>query len=396
MGDAISSDRPVKKPYRILALLPLIYGDSFGFWNRDMGLVVRTLRAMGYDAWLVALYHPEQTPGPDKPVIRATVQELGDPAWWQKQGPDAMILNTWAAPRHEAMRTAALSLGKPLVEKLDTDGIKSPKLGLFLFFIHEVFRYKYSDSWYVKAATVIRAIVRTSVIYLFPALMDRRMIDGMSRVQVFAAETPLAVARVKRFLRLYQALPLPRVVTIAHPVNTTEMRLLPGDCKENVVVAVGRWNDAQKDWPLLFAIARRFLSIRPDWKIVVIGRLPCLSEKDRRELVSLENRLILSGPLEHQQLSDWNRKAKIYLMTSYYESFNIAAAEALCCGCSVVGPSQIASSSYFASRESGTPSYQRSPDHMTDALIAEVDEWGTGQRDPAKISQASLQTSHLV
>src|SRR6202050_2717365 len=203
MGDEISSGSSGLRRPRILALLPLVYGDKFGFWNRDMGLVVRTLRSMGYDAWLVALYHPDQTPGPDKPVIRATVDELGDRAWWQKQAPDAIILNTWAAPRHEAIRAAALSLKKPLIEKLDTDGIKSPKIFLWFYFMREWISYKFSDPWHIKAAAFFKAIARTFVVYSFPGLLDKKMVECMSRVPIYAAESPLATARVKRFLRLY-------------------------------------------------------------------------------------------------------------------------------------------------------------------------------------------------
>jgi len=376
---------------RILALLPLVYGDQYGFWNRDLGLIVRTLRSMGHDAWLVALYDPWQTPGPDKPVIRATLKELEDPAWWKKQQPDAVIINTWGACRYEAVRTTALSLKKPLIEKLDTDGVKSPKVWFYRYLLRDSVNYLYSDPWHKKAKAVIKAILRAVAVFSLPDILDRKMVRGMSRVPVFAAETPLAVARVKRFLRLYEAEPMPRVVTISHPVNTLQMRLAPGDIKENIVVAVGRWDDVVKGWPLLLEIARRFLAIRPDWKMVVVGGLPRFSAKVGRQILALQDRLVLAGPLDHQKLSEWNRKAKIYLLTSHCETFNIAAAEALCCGCSVVGPSQIASASYFAGSQSGTPSYLRTPDHMTDALIAEVDLWEAGQRDPVKISQASLQ-----
>jgi glycosyltransferase involved in cell wall biosynthesis len=391
MADEISNGLTGPKRLRILALIPLVYGDDYGFWNRDLGLVVRTLRSMGHDAWLMALYDPGQTLGPDKPVIRATMKELEDPAWWQKQQPDALIIGTWSATRFEAIRTAALSLKKPLIEKLDTDGVKSPKIWFSRYLLRDAVNYNYSDPWHRKAKAFLKAVSRTVVVFAFPGLLDKKMVKGMSRVAVFAAETPLAVARVKRFLRLFGAAPMPRVVTISHPVNTSQMRLLPGDLKENIVVAVGRWDDAVKGWPLLVEVARRFLAIRPDWKMVVIGGLPRFSAKVRKEILSLQDCLLLTGPLEHQQLSEWNRRAKIYLLTSHCETFNIAAAEALCCGCSVVGPSQIASASYFAGCQSGTPSYLRTPDHMTDALVAEADEWEGGKRDPVKISQASLQ-----
>ena len=385
-----ASDSAGGRRLRILALLPLVYGDTYGFWNRDLGLIVRALRALGHDAWLVALYAADQTPGPDKPVIRATREELGEPEWWEKQKPDAIIINTWSATRFAAIRAAALTVKKPLIEKLDTDGVKSPKIWFYRYLQRGLVSYNYSDPWPKKLRAFLDAVTRTCAIYLLPGLLDRKMVRQMSTVPVFAAETPLAVARVKRFLRLYGATPMPRVVTISHPANTAQMRFLPGDVKKNVVVAVGRWDDAVKGWPLLLAIAQRFLAVQPDWKMVVIGGLPRIPEKLKEELHALRDRLILTGPLDHAQLSAWNRQAKIYLLTSHCETFNIAAAEALCCGCSVVGPSQIASVSYFAGAKSGTPSHLRTPDHMTDALIAEVDEWANQHRDPAKISALSL------
>jgi glycosyltransferase involved in cell wall biosynthesis len=284
-----------------------------------------------------------------------------------------------------------VSLKKPLVEKLDTDGVKSPKIWFFRYLVRDLVNYHYSYPFLRKANIFIKAILRALVVYMLPDILDKKMVRGMSQVPVFAAETPLAVARVKRFLRLYNAAPMPRVVTIPHPANTAEMRLLPGDLKENIVMAVGRWDDAVKGWPLLLEIARRFLAIRHDWKMVIVGDTPAFSAKASREIASLRDRLVLTGPLEHQQLSGWNRKAKIYLLTSHCETFNIAAAEALCCGCSVVGPAQIASVSYFIGSQSGTSSHLRTPDHMTDALIAEVDQWEAGKRDPVGISRASLQ-----
>jgi hypothetical protein len=125
MIDEASDPKGGSKRLRILAVIPLVYGDQYGFWNRDVGLITCTFRSMGHDAWLVALHDPSQPPGLDKPVITATRRELEDSAWWRKQQPDAVIVNMWSATRFEAIRTAALSLEKPLIEKLDTDGVKS-------------------------------------------------------------------------------------------------------------------------------------------------------------------------------------------------------------------------------------------------------------------------------
>lgn len=375
---------------RILACLPLPYSEEGGFWNRDLGVVVRKLRTMGHDAWLVALKFPGYEPHPDSPVIVESKEKLEDPAWWREQQPDAIIMAAWSAPRWHALRRAAASLGKPMVEKLDTDGVKSPRIwfwnGLLQFAEPELL----SASFLEKAAAAAKGLARTLLTYYVPGVLYGKMAQSMSLVPVYAAETPVASARVRRFLRIYKTSPMPRVVTIPHPTNTDWMRGASAEAKENIVIAVGRWHVIKKGFPLLLATAQRFLELRPDWRVVVVGQKPTLKPRLQREMEETD-RFTLLGSLNHEELSAWYRRSKIYFLPSSWESFNIAAAEALCCGCSVVGPASMASVTYFASFQSGTPSYVRSPDHMTDTLLAEVDEWETGHRDPEKISRTAFQ-----
>ena len=89
----------------------------------------------------------------------------------------------------------------------------------------------------------------------------------------------------------------------------------------------------------------------------------------------------------------------MFLCTSRQESFLIAAGEALCCGCSVVGDARIASMPCFAGMSSGTTSCDSSVDNLRDALTAEINAWQSGQRDPVQISQAwqaRLHTDHVA
>ena len=220
---------------------------------------------------------------------------------------------------------------------------------------------------------------------MFPALLDQPMVRGMERVPVYVAETPIACARVRRFLRMYHANPMPHVVTIPHPVQTDDMTLPDGTLKENIVISVGRWNDAVKGWPLLCQTARLFLRSNPGWIMKVVGNG---SEKEGSILCSeFPGRFHMLGRLEHPEMKSHLRHAKIYLLTSHSETFNIAGAEALCCGCSFVGPAQIPSSAFFTGQASGTVAYLRSPNHMADALDAEANEWTCGNRCGSRISQ---------
>ena len=72
---------------RIICALPIPYGPNWGFWTRDAGLMVLTLREMGYDAWLVAL-GDESTDTTNRPVLAVPVEVLSRPEWWQAQKPD--------------------------------------------------------------------------------------------------------------------------------------------------------------------------------------------------------------------------------------------------------------------------------------------------------------------
>ncbi len=367
---------------KVICAIPLGYCDSGSFWERDLGLVVLALRERGVDAWFCAIKGEEPLVG--RPLLTATREEMNDPGWWQAQKPDAIVLNTWSAPRHDRIRRAALSVGCPVIEKLDTDGVKSPRIypwhHLRAGWIHYNRRHPLTSALPRKCEAVAKSLIT----YLFPHLLDQPMIRCMERVPVFAAETPIASARVRRFLEMYDANPLPKVVTIPHPVDVSVMNWDQAPQKLNTVIAVGRWDMAVKGWPLLEQISRRFLEKMPEWKMVVAG---AGAEREGRRLEeAYPGRFRMLGSLDREALSRELVTAKIYLLTSHLETFNIAGAEALCCGCSVVGPAQIPSSAYFAGYESGTVSYLRTPDHMADALRAEAVEWEAGARNSERIA----------
>jgi len=372
----------VRYSVKIISVIPIRFSIRGSFWERDLGLVTLAFKKLGVDAWFSAL--EGDLPPLDMPFLSSKYDQLTDPEWWRGQKPDAIILNTWSAPRHNDIRRAALAVGCPLIEKLDTDGVKSPRIyplhSLRRSWVNYDLRSPIKSGFPQKA----EAMARFLVTYLFPSLLDRPMIRCMERVPVYAAETPVASARVRRFLRMYDANPMPRVVTVPHPVNTAQMGFSPADSKRNQVIAVGRWDDAVKGWPLLEKTAELFLKIAPDWSMVVAG--PGANVEGNKMEERFPGRFSMIGRVGHEELNKLLRSSKIYLLTSHSETFNIAGAEALCCGCSIVGPAQIPSSAYFAAKNSGTVSYLRNASHMSDALMAEVDEWNNQRRNPERIS----------
>lgn len=368
---------------KIISFIPIPFFEAGNFTHRDLGLVTLGFRALGVDAWFALL--PGDSLPKEKFFLTPSRKDVADPRWWKQQKADGILINTWSSPRFDDIRSAVCAVGCPVVEKLDTDGVKSPKIYPVHSFRRGWVDYDRRHFFKSRLPKTLYAVLRFVGNGLFPFLLDKKMIRCMQKVPYFAAETPLAAERVRRFLAIYSARPMPKVFHIPHPVDTQTMFFSKDVNKSNLVVAVGRWHDAVKGWPLLERLSCLFLTQNPTWKIVAIG----LGSKELGQQLKrrFPKRFQGLGNISHYEIGKVFQRAKIYLLTSHSETFNIAAAEAVCCGCSFVGPTQIPSSPYFSCANSGTVSHLRKAVHMLDALNAEVGEWSRGRRNPLEISK---------
>jgi glycosyltransferase involved in cell wall biosynthesis len=372
---------------RILCALPLPYGPNWGFWTRDAGLMVLTLRDMGYDAWLVAL-GDASTDTSNRPVLAVALGDLSRPEGWQAQRPDAVVLSTGSSPRHDAMRRAALTATPRVVERLDTDGIRSARLFPRPYFIRAMGGYLDRRPARGRWLAPIVAAARTALLYAFPRLMDVRMVKTMRQLPAVIAESPIAADRIQQMFLTFSGAKH-HVAMIPHPVNENVLNYNETE-KENQIISVGRWDSFQKDYPLLREVLQGFLERHPDWRGVVVGGgVPEEDRIPRDDARAWRNRLTFHAHLNHEQLAQEYNRSKIYLMVSRYESFCIAAAEALCCGCSVVGSSDVPTSYYFAEKESGRVASPRTLTTLLQALDAEVESWANGKRKPGEIAAVS-------
>jgi glycosyltransferase involved in cell wall biosynthesis len=300
-----------------------------------------------------------------------------------------MVLNTWSAPRYNGIRQAALTATPRIIEKLDTDGVRSPRAWFWQYANNSRASYRDSDNPLKRFFSPGLAALRILAAY---GLMDRKIARAMSRMPALAAESPIAAERIRRFMRQY-CNPIPKVVCIPHPVVEDYMHADASGPRENRIVSVGRWQAYQKNFPLLLDVLEKFLEIHPDWEADIIGQLPKGWQPGARFTEGTSGRRIhFHNYMAHREISSIYKKSKIFFLSSRYESFNIAAAEALCCGCSVVGPVDIASVPFFAGEASGTVACRQRRDHFLDALGAEVQAWETGQRNPERISQKWVAT----
>jgi glycosyltransferase involved in cell wall biosynthesis len=357
---------------KILVLTPIPYGGWEGFYFRDNGITVRQFRQMGVDARLVVLKHTDNAPyREDMPTLTVTLRDMENAEWWREQNPWGAVLALWNAPRYDMIRQAALAVTPRVIERMDTDGVRSPAI--------------WPRQFLRPYSSVTRGVVVTLARMLFPALIDRKIALTMSRMPVMCAESPLAVARIQRIIRMHGLKP-PRIAMISHPADTLELRYQSG-CKTNQVISVAGWARPEKDLPRMIGVMRCFLELHRDWCFCLVG--DGVSEQILKEhgiKPDLLKRIRLTGWLTHDQLSAEYNRSRIFVLTSIGEGQNISAGEALVNGCSYVSAANLNGNSYLASMNSGTIAPVRSIAQICDALNAEVNEWATGRREPDQIA----------
>lgn len=365
---------------------PLFYSEGEDFWGRDAGLLARGFQDLGWDAILVAR-QSAQFPGGEYhshgcKLRLASRLEMETPAMWKSLHPDMAVLFTWTLPRYESIRRAVLAATQNLAERMDTDGMRSPLLDPKRFFYlswaqaMDRLGAKNPVSIFTVPAFLIAGAWMLRFLIGAPWLgaHSARVASAIPRILV---ESPVAAQRIERWLKIYKhtgknILMCPHAVEIDDPPASTP------SLRRNRVVAVGRWESFQKDYPTALRTAMAFLEKRTDYEFHFVGDTPRGSP--------VRERLFFHSNIPRREIRELAGTSKILFACSRYESFHLGAAEALCCGCSVVMNQQIPTSTWFATDFSGTVSHAASATSLTNALIRESECWDAGVRNPLKIA----------
>jgi glycosyltransferase involved in cell wall biosynthesis len=159
--------------------------------------------------------------------------------------------------------------------------------------------------------------------------------------------------------------------------------------KDNLVISVARW--LREDWPqkrpaLLLQSLNAFLDGSTDWQAMVVGRGATRLAGNLG--IPAHPNLRFEENLPHSSLVKLYQRAKIGFWTSLWEGQQGTAAQALCCGCSVVAPSSPLNSCFgdYVSPSSGRLAMDSSVASLTDALRLEAQAWSQGLRLPGPIA----------
>ena len=315
------------------------------FWHRDLGLLTKAFRELGHDAWLVVHPASDFTPHPSPaachdPIIWAPPANVRNPSWWQSQKPDLVILGLWTRPKYDPIRRAALSATPRVIERADSDGMRTASCGLKEYAQR---RYDYCRDKIGRWPVWIS--VACSLFYSFACILatpwiEARLARTLKLLPALVVETPQAMSLWRRLAGKLRADPN-RIHFIPHPIQTDIFHPAPTLSPKNQTISVGRWGSHQKDLPRLLQTLTNFLKLNPNSPALVVG--PGLRPPPPHPRMSFVEYLSPSDLARQMQ------ESKFFVSASRYESFGLAAAEALCCGCIPLGPPEVAAFRFFQS-----------------------------------------------
>ena len=374
------------RPPRWFTCTPVSFrGDDSTFFSRDSGAFCRAFQALGVESKAVM---PTPAYEDDDPsLIRTEYRNLESVDWWRQFDLDGVLFYVWNLAQY-----------RPIVEAARASGAKTV---LFQDCRSEVFPW---FSWKTQTAQMFR---------------QSRLAYPESRLHSFAAWASLLVRQHLTVLRypgrrrLFDAadlitFPFPRalenwtsvpflmsskaksnVVLAAPPVSPRFT--YDGTPKENLVVAVGRWDDEEpKRGTFLLGIIDAFFASGADvTEFHIFGNTPEFLVRWHESLPrESRKRVVLHGRIPNSDLVSWYRRAKAILVPSIHEGTHIASAEAVCSGCAVVASPlpTMSCCHWYASESSGTIAQKDTANSFAEALRIELEAWNAGNRNPESFS----------
>jgi glycosyltransferase involved in cell wall biosynthesis len=340
------------------------------FWHRDLGLLTKAFRDLGHNALLAVhpagdtssnIKNPRASASrnrgeksasapfvapaqhglgqsratskiPEEPVLWPSPSDVRDPLWWQSQKPDLVILGLWTRPKYDPIRLAALSATPRVIERADSDGMRTASCGLFIYAKRRFDYFRDRSFHWPSPFSILASIFYSFASILATPWIEHRLRKTLRLLPSVLVETPHATTLWKSLAIRLEADP-EKIHYVPHPIQTDIFKFDPTIQKKNQIISVGRWDSYQKNLPLLLKTLQSFLDKNPSWTSLVIGSgLPNKSPHPQ---------ITLLHPLSPPDLARHMQESKIFLFSSRYESFLLAGAEALSCNCLLVGPKEI-------------------------------------------------------
>lgn len=312
----------------------------------------------------------------DFPVIEISQKEMDDAAYWGRQGIDIAIVFNWL--RGSRLLNALQAAGTRTITRADSDGIASvrvfPKetLGSCLSSAKDVWgQLREGVHW-------LRRYFRLS------REEDEELLATVAASDAVVIESEEAAENLIKILGYYEREDLKgRIKVVPHSVKDEFLTARIGSAERApLIFCGGRWDDMQKDAPLLLRTIQRLLVERNDLRFVLAG-------PGMEEFASLKGnpRVRLAGMIEREELRSVLAEARCLMASSRWETQPIGSLEALCVGTTIVAPALPGFVALADHGASGTLAKRRDVAELAQAALAEMQLWEQKRRRPVEIVQ---------
>lgn len=363
---------------RIFTCTPVAFGGGPDFFARDSGLLCRGFQAIGVESR--AVMPGERSPDDEADLIRTEFGNLESADWWKSQHLDAVVLYAWGRPAFRNIARAIHEAGIFLVLNQDSSGLVSPLAGIRDWFAEQCRLSGSRSAWFSRIVKGLSYGLCVS---------DPLRASHLRHGDVIACVSPAAAERYRRLCRIYGGERLARRIrVIPHAVESRFA--CGGKPKRRQIVCVGRWRDeVQKRTGLLMSVMSGLLCADNEVSVVIVGSTNRALDAWHRSLGEPQrNRVRLAGPIGRDELAEVLSASQVFYSPSAFESFGIAAAEALCSGCSVVAARSVSMAAFewFVSDQSGRLVEQDVAECHARSLMDELDAWAGGERNARAIA----------
>lgn len=367
---------------------PVAFGGGPDFFARDSGLLCRGFREIGVES--MAVMPGDRKAEDEHDLIRTDYMNLESSDWWRGHQLDGVVLYAWGSPRYRFVAKAIHDAGIVLVLNQDHGGLVSPLAGLKGWF---------QDQWNLSGgvARFVGKVIKGLTYGL--AITDPRRAEHLSYGDAIACVSPESAQSYAKLCRWYGGKVMAdKVQVVPHPVDHRFCHVEAP--KKRQLVCVGRWDDTIQKRPcFMMKVIDHLLQVDLRVTISIVGETTATMDAWHQRLSQeQQERVLFHGKMLPEELVAIYQQSQVFYSPSAYESFGIAAAESLCCGCSVVASQSVSMSafSWFVSENSGTLATGNCVQDHVSAIEEELSRWEQGMRDASEMSRVWRERLHAA
>lgn len=342
---------------------------------KDPGVIASTLSNLGHEI-IIYCFNTNSKELDGVIIKKIKKDEWKLKSFWKNEPVDYIIFYSWLSLRFSSIIKSLKLADKKVILKLDTDGH-------LIYPLKPTYLRTFGRSNHPKQ--LIIHVARLLQWSLFFKLNSKKRIEQLELSDAAILESPMALDNLKKSLEICQRKDLTnKLVFIPDPVNFDIINNEDLSKKKNIIICSGRWNDKQKNKTgLIKVLSKKDLS---NWELVLIGNK---SNEIKTNLKKKTPNLVINAieNIDHSLIGGVLKNCKIFFAPSNHESFNLAAAESLCFGCSLAG-TPIESFFYFSNKgEFGTVSKSFKIKDIRLALEREIEKWNNNEYNPEKTAR---------